>query len=179
MNYALTIGAAGYVDIMPELTPVTLMLVQNAQSGADIYFGLVPEGNRVLPATDFPEASALTPSDYQMKIRNGSAIVTANGPFPAWIRQGSILTGHAGIPASTSVLSVNNNQLVMSANATADAEDFDLTFAAPAVDATTGILITPGGIERFSTEHGSRYLQQGLRIFSTAGSTVQILKHFK
>ena len=47
-------------------------------------------------------------------------------------------------------------------------------FTAPDVDATTGMTLMPGARENFTTAVGGRFLQRGLRIYSTGGTTVKI-----
>lgn len=164
MNYKITLAALGSYNILACGQRLASIILENSGANAVVY-GTIPP-----PALVFSG-----------KLTTGSAVVTKNPEVAGnWqardVVEGMSVTG-TGIPANTTVLSVVNDQITLSANATTT-DPVDLTFGFPAIDATTGITLAAGArVELVAYEEGM--LQQGLRLYSTAGSTVKIFKRLQ
>jgi len=168
MNFTVTLAATGSVVIQSELHGIAALVIENSGAG-DAYYG-DPGVVIDLAGADYG-ANASTPGSPD--------IVWGSSVDLTGVRQGMVLSGSMAVafPATSKVLSVNGNKITMDGNATSTEGAEDCIFTS-VLDDTTGITIAAGSTERFSSAWGSRFLQQGMKIYSTDGTTLKIFKRW-
>lgn len=160
-NHSRTIAAGSYIDILPGSRVLAGLIIENS-GGNDCYWGYIPPP----PVTVDGEFNPVVhPS--------GSPLMSFPQNVP--VVPGMVYEDPYGVFSDATVIAVDGGNVRIASNATDELNGVtSFLFTAPDVDATTGMTLMPGARENFTTAVGGRFLQRGLRIYSTGGTTVKI-----
>lgn len=168
MNYTVTLAAAGTFDILPGPGRIAALVVENTGAG-DAYYGRRPKHTATSKLLGrAPETTPMSATEFHVDAGCGVNV-----------RQGMVPGDHIAFLAGTYVTGVRQfgSSYLVEVNIGLDVDitqNDTFSFTEPAVNNSTGITLASGQIERFTAAWGNEFLQQGLRVYSTAGCVLKI-----
>jgi len=172
MNFAITIAALGTYDFPGAIHKINLLGIENS-GGGDVYLGAIP------PAPVTRLANSDVALEYLALVTDTSGTAPAGAATSNAIYPGMVVSdGDGNVTVGTTVLSCNANKVIIDQVGAASADGGVFTFTAPAIDATTGITIPAGQRLWLTAAQHAYLLQQGLRFYSTDGTTLKFLPKY-